>query len=235
MSGYVLHTDDERVIIATLTSDNAKTGDMIQVWILCRHQSPIDSVRDGSDALICGDCKLRGIDGWRGRMCYVNVTQGPNSVWRAYQRGKYAYLPQSRYADVFCGRAVRFGAYGDPVHIPLTILRYIVFFARKHTGYTHQWSKPEYSAYREYLMASVDSELEYWQASTRLWRCFRVRSENARLIPGEIMCPAADETGHKTTCARCGLCNGRVQGDKRKDVCIIVHGIGKKNLIQIGA
>lgn len=235
-SGYILHSDDTRVVIATTESDNRKTGNMIQIWILCRDTSPTDAVRSGLDADICGDCKLRGTDGWAGRTCYVNVAQGPHAVWRAYQAGRYDYLPQSRYPDVFCGRAVRFGAYGDPVHIPLGILRYICLFARRWTGYTHQWGKAQYRPYQEYLMASVDSELEYWRAHVYGWRCFRVRPAEAYMIPGEIACPAADETGHKTDCARCGLCNGRrAVLDVRKDISIIVHGIGRKNLIQIGA
>ena len=134
MSGHILHTDQTRVIIATTESDNRKTGNMIQIWILRKDVSPPDAVRSGLDSEICGDCKLRGSNGWIGRTCYVNVAQGPNAVWRAYQAGRYEYLPQCRYADVFGGRAVRFGAYGDPVYIPLTIVRYICFFARRWTG-----------------------------------------------------------------------------------------------------
>lgn len=237
MSGYILHTDDTRVIIATTESSNRKTGDMVQIWILRNDMSPVEAVRDGQDSAICGDCKLRDPDGgWGERTCYVNVAQGPNAVYRAYKAGRYDYLPQSRYPEVFDGRAVRFGAYGDPVHIPLGIVRYVCFFARRWTGYTHQWGKPYYGPYREYFMASVDSELEYWQAHLDGWRCFRVRPDGALLIPGEIMCPASDECGHKTTCERCGLCNGkRARLDGRKDIAIVVHGIGKRNLIQIGA
>lgn len=236
MSGYILHSDDTRVIIATTESDNRKTGNMVQVWILRNDMSPVDAVRSNQDDAICGDCKLRGDDAWSGRTCYVNVAQGPNAVWRAYSAGRYEYLPQCRYSEVFDGRAVRFGAYGDPVHIPLGIVRYICFFARRWTGYTHQWNKPQYRPYQEYLMASVDSEGEYWRAHFHGWRCFRVRGSEAFIIPGEISCPASDEMGHKTTCERCGLCNGkRARLDGRKDITIVAHGIGAKNLIQIGA
>ena len=236
MSGHILHTDQTRVIIATTESDNRKTGNMIQIWILRHDMSPPDAVRTGADSEICGDCKLRGTDGWQGRTCYVNVAQGPNAVYRAYKAGRYDYLPRSRYPDVFSGRAVRFGAYGDPVHIPLGIVRYICFFAHRWTGYTHQWRRMP--AYREYLMASVDSPLERQEANELGWRTFRVRDGMASLMAHEIACPAADETGHKTTCERCGLCNGARNGraiDRRADIAIIVHGIGRNNLIQIGA
>ena len=238
MSGYILHTDSQRVIIATTESSNRKTGDMIQAWILRNDMSPVDAVRSNQDDAICGDCKLRGTDGWTDRTCYVNVAQGPNAVWRAYKAGRYAYLPQCRYPEVFTGRAVRWGAYGDPVHIPLGVLRYVCLFARKWTGYTHQWAKPQYAPYREYLMASVDSELEYWRAHVHGWRCFRVRPAGELMIPGEIPCPASDEQGHKTTCERCGLCNGIRANDRRKDITILVHGMNKRNLsnlIQLGA
>lgn len=235
MSGHILHTDDTRVIIATTESDNRKTGNMIQIWILCRDVSPPDAVRSGLDSEICGDCKLRGSDGWTNRTCYVNVAQGPNAVWRAYHAGRYDYLPQCRYAEIFGGRAVRFGAYGDPVYIPLTIVRYICFFARRWTGYTHQWCRPEYRPFREFLMASVDSPSELEMARANDWRTFRVRRDTDELSTHEISCPASDEMGHKTTCERCGLCNGKRANDRRADIVIIAHGIGRKNLIQIGA
>ena len=235
MSGYILHADEDRVVIATTKSENHKIGDMIQIWILHNEISPTDAVRSGLDSIICGDCKLRGTDGWKGRTCYVNVAQGPSSVWRAYKAGWYEYLPQCRYAEVFGGRAVRFGAYGDPVYIPLTIVRYICFFARRWTGYTHQWTQLEHQGYRDLLMASTDTAAERDTARAHGWRTFRVRSKTDGLLKGEILCPASDEAGRKTTCEKCGLCNGKRGSDSRADIAIIAHGIGARNLVQIGA
>jgi hypothetical protein len=133
---------------------------------------------------------------------------------------------------VFTGRAVRFGAYGDPVHIPIGIVQAIVAVASKHTGYTHQWKQARYQPYREFVMASVDNPQEYASAFNMGWRTFRVRSGSEPLADREIMCPAADETGHKTSCERCGLCNGsRGVLDARKNIAIIVHGAGRNSSV----
>ena len=78
-NGYILHEDHARVIIATgfsTPSDNRKTGDMIQIWILVRSVSPTEAIRTGLDRLICGSCVHRGHEenGRHGveRTCYVN-------------------------------------------------------------------------------------------------------------------------------------------------------------------
>ena len=235
MSGYELYQDDQRVVIATQGSDNTKTGPMDQTWILAKDESPVEAVKSGLDEVICGKCPMRAPmgSGFSGRTCYVNVAQGPNAVWRAWRNGRYPFLPAYRYADVFTNRAVRFGAYGDPVHIPLRIVRWIVFFASKHTGYTHQWQDAQYQVYREYLMASVESSESSAMAHAAGWRTFRVRRADEVLDAGEITCPASDEAGNRTQCIRCGLCAGSRK--MAKNVAIIAHGIGARNLIQIGA
>src|ERR1044072_949171 len=190
-TGYVLYSDPEYVVIATLESENVKTGNMIQIWILCESQSPVQAVKTGLDHAVCDDCKHRGTEGFADRTCYVNVGQGPNAVYRAYRSGSYSHLPRCRYPEVFCGRKVRFGAYGDPVLIPLEIVRWIVFLCNGHSGYTHQWSNPQFASYREYVMASVDSLAEYRAAKSLGWRTFRVRSTSESLGPNEITCPAS--------------------------------------------
>lgn len=64
----------------TSPSANRKTGRMAQLWILPADATPLDAMRTGADAAICGSCPLRGTigtDGKRrvGRACYVNSTQ----------------------------------------------------------------------------------------------------------------------------------------------------------------
>jgi hypothetical protein len=229
-TGYLLHETDTYAVIATLESENRKTGDMIQVWILPRRESPVDAVRTSHDAIVCGDCPHRGI-GFKSRTCYVNVVQGPHSVWRKYRDDKYPMLAIAEYSRVFAGRAVRFGAYGEPVLIPMAIVRAIVAHADGHTGYTHQWRKPEYATYREYVMASCDSMADHIAAKALGWRTFRVRTSDAPLVAREISCPASDEAGKRTQCVRCRLCNGAGSSDARKDIAIIVHGSGSKNFV----
>ena len=120
MNGFVLHEDSSRVVIATgfsSPSDNRKTGDMIQIWILVKACDPVQAIKEGLDRLICGNCRHRGDGSGGGRSCYVNAGQAPLGIWRAWRAGAYAPLS---FVSVFAGRKVRFGAYGDPTWMPLS-------------------------------------------------------------------------------------------------------------------
>jgi hypothetical protein len=227
-SGYILYQTSSYAVVATTTSANRKTGDMIQVWILTRDVSPVHAVSQGLDAVVCFDCKHRGdLGAGRKRSCYVNVGQAPNASWKAYQNGRYPFLPMAQYAEIFTGRKVRFGAYGDPVLIPLAIIRAIVTIAAGWTGYTHQWKTRKYREYSQYLMASVDSVSEYRKAKASGWRTFRVTSPNvSERAPQEIVCPAESKG---IQCLNCTLCNGARKVDLRKDISITVHGTGAGN------
>jgi hypothetical protein len=232
-TGYLLHQADSIAIIATMETENAKTGDMVQVWILGRQQNPIAAVKDGTDSLICLDCKHRGT-GRKDRTCYVQVSKAPHAVWSKYQRGGYPALALADYRETFAGRKIRFGAYGEPVLIPLNIVQALADASDGWTGYTHQWRNPEYAEYRAYLMASADSVADYEAAKALGWRTFRVRTADAPLMAREIMCPASDEANHRTTCADCRLCSGSYAGDPRKDIAIVVHGASASKFVQIG-
>jgi hypothetical protein len=218
VNGFILHEDRDRVIIATgfeSPSDNRKTGDMIQIWILVKSVSPTEAIKSGLDRLICGNCVHRGDGHGKGRSCYVNVGQAPLGIWRAWKAGNYPLL---RSLEVFTGRKVRFGAYGDPTHIPLSLALAIAGVASGHTGYTHQWRKPSLQAWRSLLMASVDSIAELVIARSLGWSTFRVGSEAS---VGESLC-ASERVG--TACADCLLCAGSRNG--LESVHIPPHGTG---------
>ena len=221
MSGYILHETLTRVVIATMESENVKTGNMIQIWILNRNTAPHVAVKTGEDSVVCGNCPHRGtiVDGKLiDRTCYVVTFQGPLSVWSAYHRGVYERITDY---SVFSGRMVRLGAYGDPAFIPRRIVDRIVAAADGHTGYTHQWRGADWL--RQYVMASVDTLAELETARANGWRTFRV-SSTLDTQTGEILCPASDEAGKRTTCEQCGLCNGARDGVK--SIMIPVHGRG---------
>lgn len=212
MPGYILYETKTIVVIATTESKNRKTGDMIQVWILRSDVDPVTAIKQGSDKRICGDCPARG------EYCYVNVGQAPNAVFRAYANGSYEKLELERYGEVFGGRAVRLGAYGDPAFIPERVIAAICSSADNWTGYTHQWRKNAWI--RPYVMASVDSIAEKIEASKWGWRTFRISGNDEGTV-GEIVCPASQG---KTTCENCLLCNGVHGLDRRKSIFIPVHG-----------
>ena len=221
-NGFVLHEDRDRVVIATgfsSPSDNRKTGDMIQIWILVKSVSPTEAIRTGLDRLICGNCVHRGHEenGRFGveRTCYVNPGQAPQGIWKAWKAGKY---PTLQFMDIFAGRRVRFGAYGDPTHIPIGLALAIAGVASGWTGYTHQWRKPSLQGWKTLLMASVDSIGEMIIARSMGWSTFRVGSEASA---GESLC-ASERVG--TPCADCLLCAGSRGG--LESVHIPPHGTG---------
>lgn len=244
-NGVLLHENKRLIVVATglnRSSENTKTGEMIQLYVLNRSIDPVTATKTGADEVVCGDCMHRGeIIGGKlsARRCYVNVGQAPRSIFSAYHRGSYRKAKLSDYPALFENRVVRFGAYGDPVHIPMKIVKAIVAVAANWTGYTHQWRNEKYGAFKSIVMASADNVMDYNDAVAAGWRTFRVRANSMPLLPNEIVCPASAEAGKRTTCDRCKLCNGKKQGaeDTRKNIAIIDHSvIAKSNpLVQIGA
>lgn len=218
------------VVIATgldKASGNTKTGALVQTWILREDVSPTDAIHTGADGSICGACPHRGqiIDGKNtGRSCYVTVFQAPLSVFKAYKAGRYPELDTTQARAALAGKRVRLGAYGDPAAVPFHIWRDILPDVDAITGYTHQWrlvsTPPEFA---QFVMASCDSDQDRWDAKAMGYRTFRVRSSNEPLRPKEVLCPASQEAGYKSTCSACVACGGH--GSKaRADIAIIAHG-----------
>jgi hypothetical protein len=231
-NGVILQETDDIVVVATGLngSDNSKTGDMIQVWILCRNQSPVTALNEGRDSAVCGDCIHRGTlvpKGDKtvsvGRRCYVNIQNAPTSIWNAYRRGVYPHASTSDYNLLFSGRMVRWGAYGDPFFINESIIKRVCEVAFGHTGYTHQWrNAPDWM--RGYLMASCDSPSDAIDAVAAGWRYFRITTKGDETkLAREISCPASNEAGKRTVCAKCRLCDGATDGDRRKNIVIQDH------------
>ncbi len=214
------------VVIATglrKSTANLKTGDMIQVWILLRDIHPALGL-DGEDQAICGSCPHRKNPETGKRTCYVNI-MGPSSVWRSYQKGNYPHYNPVEHDSLFVNRKIRWGAYGDPVNIPLNIVDHLSGISQGHTGYTHQWYLPKFQEYREFFQASVDNTEEYLYASDRLgWGTFRVAAVGVMVNTNEVAC----QGGIKTDCSRCGLCAGT--SNRLTSVVIEAHGINKSNV-----
>jgi hypothetical protein len=225
-NGFILHEDSSRVVIATgfsSPSDNRKTGDMIQVWILVKAVDPVRAIKEGLDRLICGSCVHRGDGTGGGRSCYVNVGQAPLGIWRAWRAGRY---PTLQFMDCFAGRKVRFGAYGDPTHIPIGLALAIAGVSSGWTGYTHQWRKPSLQGWKTLLMASVDTTAELLIARSMGWSTFRV-SPDMDHRTFETLC-ASERNG--TPCSVCLGCPGSRNGIQ--SVWIPAHGTGKRHFIE---
>jgi hypothetical protein len=210
-------------------SKNDKTGPEIQGYVLGTAEGPIESVRTGRDRVICGDCPQRPS---AGGACYVNVAWAPNNVYRRLRRGGYPPLDP----EWIRGRVVRWGAYGDPVAVPLEVYERLLPLLRDWQGFTHQWRslQPDVEMrWANFLMASVEDEGEAVVAQLRGWRTFRIRpDEEAELLPFERICPASEEAGYILDCLRCGQCNGRAKGAGRPNRVIVSHGMRGARFLQ---
>lgn len=232
--GYVIWEGKSKIdgrsiaVIATMKTSNKKTGQMVQLWIIDAEVNPVQSYKLGLDRSVCGDCTHRGIDGTK-RSCYVNLGQAPLAVYKAYKKGVYKKLQGKWYnvknslTYIFKGKKIRFGAYGDPVLIPLWIVETIVATADSHTGYTHQWKRTEFQEYKPYFMASCDSMIDEVIAKNHGWRRFRVLTEESEKSEDSIECPS-DSRGIQ--CAACTLCKGA--SIAAKSIWITAHGSGAK-------
>lgn len=222
IKGMILNETSKTVSIITFASANIKTGDMAQVWILNKNINPVEAVKTGEDINVCFDCTHR-----ENKTCYVNTGQAPLAVYRAYKEGKYPALDMLILKSQIKWKGIRFGAYGEPILIPLHLVKFIADNSRGFTGYTHQWKRLENDDYKDYFMASCDTESDVLQAHAYGWRTFRVQKtgELARSTK-EIDCPNI-ATG--VQCRDCMLCDGahKAQG---KSIVVPVHGTkGKIN------
>lgn len=240
-SGPSMLDGSDIVVIYKPGSNNSKTGNMAQTYILQASTDPITANRTGLDFGICGDCphkgkanpnKLTGLA--EGRSCYVNLGQGVNQVYKAFKAGKYptAATPQER-AALGLGAFIRLGSYGDPLSAPGNVWRELLSQSKGHTGYTHQaQTLPDANVSR--TMISADTEEQAKQAHDKGLRTFRVipittwqAKQKQSLLPNEILCPASKEAGAKVQCIDCRLCSG--QTIKAKSIAIPAHGVGRKH------
>lgn len=215
--GPSLLTGEPIMAVAGQHTINAKTGPMVQIWILRSDMTPIEAVKSGGDAAICGDCKLRGDHG-KDRPCYVQWFRAPVNIFRS----KHLQWTVLKLAEAVAGKQVRVAAYGDPAALPPAVWDIVLARTAGWTGYTHQWRQERFQSLQRLFMASVDTRSEYEEAKALGWRTFRVRHENDAVLSSEVSCPASDEMGHRTTCARCSLCRGLAR--PAKDVVILAHG-----------
>ena len=202
------------VAIMTLTSENRKTGQMAQLWILPQLSAPVTAVKTGYDEAVCGDCPMRQ---YSGGACYVNPGRGPQGVWKSWKRGNYQDNTALKPFRFLRGLPVRLGAYGDPAALPFEVIRKILDLTRAgHTGYTHQWRSCD-QRLKGLVMASCDSYADYVEAKAKGWRSFRVVADYDDMVQNERVCA---NDSHGTQCRDCMACHG----GPGADISIKVHG-----------
>jgi hypothetical protein len=207
------------------SSGNRKTGDLIQTYIFVDNgHFPHENAAYGrADKSICGNCPHRAKEDQKAGSCYVNLGQGPYSVFKQLLQGKYDVLKQ-KHKPLFMGRYLRLGSYGDPAAIPFNVWAELSSWSTDHTGYTHQWRTCN-PLFKNLCMASCDSLDDMTVAKMLGWRTFRVKQEHDASLPNEIRCPAQKGYFPQRQCQDCMACNGvNKVDDKRRDIVINVHG-----------
>ena len=116
---------------------------------------------------------------------------------------------------------IRFGAYGEPIHLGKFVAMAISNLCIKSTGYSHQWNKPVYNWAKEIFMASSHTEKDLHNAKELGFRSFFVKAKG-QSTEKSTLCPASKESDKNKTCITCGLCNGNKTGIKN-DVHIDMH------------
>lgn len=211
----------EIVAILTLSSNNPKTGDMAQLWILCADIPPLEAIKTKDDSSICGDCSLRHS---LGGICYVNIGLAPTTIWKSWKAGLYPEISAANYYQLD-NKSIRLGAYGDPQALPIKVLEDLKEWSTNHTSYTHQWRNSS-KEMQSISMASVESEEEYLESTGMGWRTFRIIREGDPLLDNEIMCPNITKN---VQCKDCNLCSGT--STTAKNIAIPAHGPSKSKYL----
>lgn len=234
MNGVIVYNGpsqwDGKPIVVVITglwnrSNNPKTGDMLQSWILMRDIHPHEAIVSGRDESICGHCiHRRNEDGKRS--CYVSMN-APGQIWKAFQRGRYPQVSPEEASELVAGKKIRIGAYGDPAMVPVEVWKLLIRHASMTTGYTHQWREMS-NEYSDFCMASVDTAEDAAHAKALGYRTFRCITADESLLDQEVLCPASAEAGKLTTCDECGLCRGSMSDRSTSipTIAITVHGVG---------
>ena len=208
-------------------SDNAKTGAIVQSFIIRSDVNPVEALQTGADASICGNCEHRPLLARKtGKPpCYVNVGRSVRAVYEAYKRGRYVKANLETIALALAGKALRIGTYGDPAAAPVSTWQRVIRYVSSHAGYTHQWDTLgfDHGAWNSLVMASADTIDQAALANLYGMRVFRV-SVGVDKQANEVTCPASAEGGKRATCADCMLCGGTSK--KARDVVIADHAVG---------
>jgi hypothetical protein len=175
------------------------------------------------DGTNCLDCPFSVGNGNGG--CYTHKFHqysGMLKMLRSIKRDALTELTKEKYRtilDLSHQSYIRFGTYGEPSLMPISLVESMSLLAKSWTGYTHQWKKEWAKDFGKFFMASTHNQREANKAKGIDYRSFiatKVGDEDA------VGCPASKESGFKSNCAKCGLCSG-TEGKGNKDIKILEH------------
>ena len=219
-------------------NQNSKIGQITDLILQTYHFS-INQIESGDftqDAKNCLGCPFSfAANNGKSGGCYTHkglqamgLKSKLRSLSKQYGKGKIESFNPTKYGK-FLGQLqkfnidlLRFGAYGEPITLPLQIVSDLAVISKgQFTGYTHAWKSIDAQAYKAYFMASTHNMTDYIEASEIGWRCFTVTSENSDTTENSVLCPASKEAGQKVKCSACQLCKGTAS--KAKSVSIPIH------------
>ena len=236
MSKKVIFTDGNNIFVVSKSkTTNRKISDgkpLVQTYTFSRDQYNLATKSKGFgmkrffalDGSNCMDCKFSGNQGSGG--CYThkfNQYVGFLSMLRSIKLDQLTPVTSDKVSEIIelsRDTYVRFGTYGEPSLMPLSIIKSMTESASSWTGYTHQHHKEFAQGYKDYFMASTHTEEESDNRSADGWRSF-IALDNGSDADA-ISCPASKEAGFVSNCAKCSLCSG-AKGKGVKNVKILLH------------
>jgi len=231
---YKNPTQSQIIVFRLGTTTNKKISASKKKKIVQQYTFSFEQVKNPKkfylyDAGSCYSCKYRQNNG-----CYV-TKPGPQrfgliAMLKSIKKVGINNLPvmpsncPEELIKMCDGKYIRFGTYGEPIAIPINWLPKLTGIAKTFTGYTHEWKMDEMQLYKHFFMASTDTPTEFLTAQAFGWRCFNVidNEDNQKdILANLVNCPASEESGKKTSCDRCQLCQGTAK--KAKSVFIYKH------------
>ena len=115
--------------------------------------------------------------------------------------------------SLYNGVILRFGAFGEPVHIPLDIVKKCISYTNgNYTGYSELWHDTKYREYFNFFVASIHNKPQIKIAKKLgIVNMFFVAEKESEKDDNMLMCPASKEgenLGFDYSCLTCPIkCN----------------------------
>ena len=200
-------------------SKNRKTGWMIQIYILVKSVSPVEAVKLGLDASVCGNCSMR----WNnGGGCYVLPIWITPTWKKGLEAPRITPTELAKLANKY-NTPIRQGAWGDPAFVPMDVWEELenAVSNKKGSSYTHQWEwvSPEYA---KFSMASVENLKQKADAQALGYRTYRMVDDESEIVEDEMLCL---NSSRGIQCRDCGQCGGNRSkaSHRQKNIVIVKH------------
>ena len=200
-------------------SKNRKTGWMIQIYILVKSVSPVEAVKLGLDASVCGNCSMRWNEGGG---CYVLPIWITPTWKKGLEAPRITPTELAKLANKY-NTPIRQGAWGDPAFVPMDVWEELenAVSNKKGSSYTHHWERvsPEYA---KFSMASVENLKQKADAQAKGYRTYRIVDDESEIVEDERLCL---NSSRGIQCRECGECGGNRSkaSHRQKNIVIVRH------------